>query len=58
MKQIKFFLATMMLMTSAVVMAQTEQNDTVIYKESDEMLKEHGECLIAEKAVRKLKGGR
>ena len=40
MKKIKFLLATMMLMTSAVVMAQTEQNDTVIYKESDEMLKE------------------
>ena len=53
MKQIKFFLATMMLMTSAVVMAQTEQNDTVIYKESDEMLKEVE--IVAQKPLVKMK---
>ena len=53
MKQIKFFLATMMLMISAVVMAQTEQNDTVIYKESDEMLKEVE--IVAQKPLVKMK---
>ena len=53
MKQIKFFLATMMVMTSAVVMAQTEQNDTVIYKESDEMLKEVE--IVAQKPLVKMK---
>ena len=53
MKQIKFFLATMMLMTSAVVMAQTEQNDTVIYKESGEMLKEVE--IVAQKPLVKMK---
>ena len=53
MKKIKFLLATMMLMTSAVVMAQTEQNDTVIYKESDEMLKEVE--IVAQKPLVKMK---
>ena len=43
----------MMLMTSAVVMAQTEQNDTVIYKESDEMLKEVE--IVAQKPLVKMK---
>ncbi len=52
MKKIKFLLATMMLMTSAVVMAQTE-NDTVIYKESDEMLKEVE--IVAQKPLVKMK---
>ena len=52
MKKIKFFLATMMLMISAVVMAQTE-NDTVIYKESDEMLKEVE--IVAQKPLVKMK---
>ena len=53
MKKVKFLLATMMLMTSAVVMAQTEQNDTVIYKESDEMLKEVE--IVAQKPLVKMK---
>ncbi len=53
MKKIKFLLATMMLMTSAVVMAQTEQNDTVVYKESDEMLKEVE--IVAQKPLVKMK---
>ena len=52
MKKIKFLLATMMLMISAVVMAQTE-NDTVIYKESDEMLKEVE--IVAQKPLVKMK---